>query len=676
MKRTYIAAAMTTLVSTSSYADDLHLQRVTIDGNRGSQLGLLDAANAGSIDQKKLAAFTSYRPGELLEAIPGVIVSQHSGEGKANQFFLRGFNLDHGTDLRTTLDDMPVNQRSHAHGQGWTDLNFLIPELAARINYKKGPYSASNGDFAAAGSAAILYANRLSQSILSTSLGQFGYARSLIASSPEFGDGSLLYAIESAKSEGPFTRPDGYRKLNAVLRYSVGFANNGYTISAMHYRAHWNASDQIPERAVMNGNLSRFDTIDGSDGGEAQRSSLSSSWRRSDSDSASKLSTYVIHSDSDLYSNFSYFMDDPIKGDQFSQPDRRTTSGLNSSHTWHRHQDQQKWDITIGLQAQRDAIHNSLNHTEARRLLTSTRRDHIVEQSLGMYLETSTIWNNMLRTNIGLRSDHYTFQVNSDRAENSGKQNDHILSPSLNFILSPWQNTELYLNLGKGFHSNDARATTMQLDPRTLEPNTPAAGLVAARGSEIGLRTELSPKLHGSFSLYRLDFDSELNYIGDAGHTVAGAASRRTGVEFSANYQVNRNIQLSVDAAYAKARSRTRTPNHLPGAIEGVAQFSASIDKQGPWSGSLRLRYLGPRPLTEDNQTRSNSSTTLNAQINYKINSKHHLELQAFNLANRANKAIEYYYASQLKAETQPQEDRHFHPAEPRSFRVVWVMGF
>lgn len=676
MKRTYIAAAMTTLVSTSSYADDLHLQRVTIDGNRGSQLGLLDAANAGSIDQKILASFTSYRPGELLEAIPGVIVSQHSGEGKANQFFLRGFNLDHGTDLRTTLDDMPVNQRSHAHGQGWTDLNFLIPELAARINYKKGPYSASNGDFAAAGSAAILYANRLSQSILSTSLGQFGYARALIASSPDVADGSLLYAIESAKSEGPFTRPDGYRKLNAVLRYSVGFANNGYTISAMHYRAHWNASDQIPERAVMNGTLSRFDSIDGSDGGEAQRSSLSGSWRRSDSDSASKLSTYVINSDSDLYSNFTYFMDDPIKGDQFSQPDRRNTSGLNSSHTWHRHQDQQKWDITIGLQAQRDAIHNSLNHTEARRLLATTRRDHIVEQNLGMYLETSTIWNNILRTKLGLRSDHYTFQVNSDRAENSGKQNDHILSPSINFILSPWQNTELYLNLGKGFHSNDARATTMRLDPKTLEATQPARGLVAARGKEIGIRTELSTKLHSSFSLYQLDFDSELNFLGDAGTTEAGDASRRTGIEFSSNYQVNRNIQLNLDAAYAKARSRTPTPTHLSGAIEGVAQFTASIDKQGPWSGSLRLRYLGPRPLTEDNQIRSNSSTTLNAQINYKFNSNNRVELQAFNLANRVNKAIEYYYASRLKEETQPQEDRHFHPAEPRSFRVVWVLGF
>ena len=257
MEHRIIASAIATLISTSAYADDLIMQRVAIEGNRGSQLGLLDAANAGSIDQKKLVAMTSYRPGELLEAIPGVIVSQHSGEGKANQFFLRGFNLDHGTDLRTTLDDMPLNQRSHAHGQGWTDLNFLIPELAARIDYKKGPYSASNGDFAAAGSAAILYANRLSRNILSTSLGQLGYARALIASSPDFASGSLLYAIETAKSDGPFVTPDRHKKFNAVLRYSEGFANNGFTVSAMHYRAHWNASDQIPVRAVLRGELSR-----------------------------------------------------------------------------------------------------------------------------------------------------------------------------------------------------------------------------------------------------------------------------------------------------------------------------------------------------------------------------------------------------------------------------------
>ncbi len=676
MQRRIIASTIATLISTSAYADDLIMQRVAIDGNRGSQLGLLDAANAGSIDQKKLAAMTSYRPGELLEAIPGVIVSQHSGEGKANQFFLRGFNLDHGTDLRTTLDEMPLNQRSHAHGQGWTDLNFLIPELAARIDYKKGPYSASNGDFAAAGSAAILYANRLSRNILSTSLGQFGYARALIASSPDFANGSLLYAIETAKSDGPFVRPDRHKKFNAVLRYSEGFANNGFTVSAMHYRAHWNASDQIPERAVLRSKLSRFASIDGSDGGETQRSSLSGSWRRSDSDAASKISAYLIHSDADLYSNFTYFMDDPVHGDQFSQPDRRTTSGLNSSHTWHVHQGQQKWDITVGMQAQHDLIHNSLNHTEARRTLATTRRDRIAETSLGMYLETSAIWSDYLRTNIGIRNDHYVFQVDSDRADNSGRQRDHLISPSLSLILTPWQNTELYFNLGKGFHSNDARATTLRVDPQTLEPRSQARGLVAARGAELGLRTALSPNLHSTLSLYQLNFDSELVFLGDAGTTEAGTASRRTGIESSTNYQLNRNVQFSLDAAYTKARSRTSMPTYLPGAIEGVAQFGVSIDKQGPWSGSLRLRYFGPRALTDNNQVRSNSSTSLNAQLNYKISATSRLELQGFNLSNRNAKAIEYYYTSQLKRETQPQEDRHFHPAEPRSFRVVWVVGF
>lgn len=676
MKRTYLAAAITSLLSTCSYADDLQVQRIAIDGSRGSQLGLLDAANAGVIDQKALATFTSYRPGELLEAIPGLIVSQHSGEGKANQFFLRGFNLDHGTDLRTTIDDMPVNQRSHAHGQGWTDLNFLIPELAARIHYKKGPYSASNGDFAAAGSAAILYANRLSQSLLSTTLGQFGYRRALISSSPDFANGSLLYAIEATNNDGPFTKPDRYHKLNTVLRYSEGYANNGFTLSAMHYRATWNASDQIPERAVTQGWLSRFDHVDGSDGGQAQRSSLSGSWRRSDSDSASKINAYLIHNESDLYSNFTYFMDDPVRGDQFSQPDRRITSGLNSSHTWHQHQADQKWDITLGTQVQQDHIHNRLEHSQQRQTLASTRRDDIVESSVGLYVEASTLWTPSLRTSMGVRSDHYQFQVESDRPENSGNKRDHILSPSVNVIYAPWQSTEFYFNLGQGFHSNDARATTMRIDPRTGDATSSAPGLVAARGIDIGVRTEVNKDLHASLSLYRLDIDSELQFLGDAGTTQASAASRRTGIELSGNYQVNRNLHVNLDAAYAQAHSRSAAPKHIPGAIEGVAQLSATIEKLGPWSGSLRLRYVGPRPLTEDNYIRSQSSTTLNAQLNYKINSKQRLELQAFNLSNRANKAIEYYYTSQLKNETQPHEDKHFHPAEPRSFRVVWVMSY
>lgn len=661
-----------------AFADDSSVHRVSIDGSRSSQLGLLDAANAGMIGQKKLENMTTYRPGELLEAIPGIIVSQHSGEGKANQFYLRGFNLDHGTDLRTTLDDMPVNQRSHSHGQGWTDLNFLIPELAARMDYKKGPYSSTTGDFSSAGSAAITYANRLRQSIFSSTVGEHNYQRALLAASPDFADGSLLYALELMHNDGPFIQGDNFKKINAVVRYSEGFANNGFNLSAMLYRGSWNATDQIPLRAVENGSLNPYDAIDHSDGGQAHRYSLSSVWRRTNNDEASKVSAYLIHNQLDLFSNFTYFMDDPINGDQFSQPDRRVTSGINASHTWHSHLYGNNTDLTLGSQIQNDNIFNGLNKTRERQTVSTVRRDHIKELSIGLYADMSTRWSEYFRSNLGLRLDRYQFQVQSDRLENSGKTSDQLLSPSASLVFGPWKQTEFYLNLGRGFHSNDARATLTRHDPQSLQNTEVSPGLVRSYGQEVGLRSEWLPRLQTSISLYRLDFDSELNFVGDAGTTEAGRPSRRHGVEISTSYQASNWLSVDLDAAYARARYRDAdiATRHVVGAVEGVAQLSATVDKLGAWSGALRLRYFGPRALTEDNLVRSRPSSTLNGRISYKFSPSVKLELEGFNLNNRRDSAIDYYYASQLKNEAVAKEDKHFHPIEPRSFRLMLVKTF
>lgn len=662
----------------NAFADDSLVHRVSIDGSRSSQLGLLDAANAGMIGQKKLENMTTYRPGELLEAIPGVIVSQHSGEGKANQFYLRGFNLDHGTDLRTTLDDMPVNQRSHSHGQGWTDLNFLIPELAARMDYKKGPYSSTTGDFSSAGSAAITYANRLRQSIFSSTVGEHNYQRALLAASPDFADGSFLYALELMHNDGPFIQGDNFKKINAVVRYSEGFANNGFNLSAMLYRGSWNATDQIPLRAVENGSLDPYDAIDYSDGGQAHRYSLSSVWRRTNNDEASKVSAYLIHNQLDLFSNFTYFMDDPINGDQFSQPDRRVTSGINASHTWHSHVYGNNTDLTLGSQIQNDNIFNGLNKTRERQTVSTVRRDHIKELSIGLYADMSTRWSEYFRSNLGLRLDRYQFQVQSDRLENSGKTSDQLLSPSASLVFGPWKQTEFYLNLGRGFHSNDARATLTRLDPQSLQNTEVSPGLVRSYGQEVGLRSEWLTRLQTSISLYRLDFDSELNFVGDAGTTEAGRPSRRHGVEISTSYQASNWLSVDLDAAYARARYRDAdiATRHVVGAVEGVAQLSATVDRLGAWSGALRLRYFGPRALTEDNLVRSRPSSTLNGRISYKFSPSVKLELEGFNLSNRRDSAIDYYYASQLKNEAVAKEDKHFHPIEPRSFRLMLVKTF
>jgi outer membrane cobalamin receptor len=664
--------------TTAAHADDDLIQRVLVEGSRNSQIGIADSASAGSIDQKALAARTTYRPGDVLEAVPGLVVSQHSGEGKANQFYLRGFNLDHGTDLATFVDDMPVNQRSHSHGQGWTDLNFLMPELVSRLDYQKGPYSAGGGDFASAGSAQVGYVNRLVRDVLSVTAGQDGYGRVAVAGSPEAGAGNLLYALEVLHNDGPFTNAMDYRKVNGVLRYSQGYANNGWSVTAMGYQSSWNATDQIPVRAVADGSLGRFDAVDATDGGAAKRFSLSGVWRQTSGESASKVSAYIIRNQLALYSNFTYFLDDPVNGDQFAQPDRRVTSGLNASHTWHTHPRDISVDWIVGTQLQNDNIFNGLYNTRARETLSATREDHIVETSLGVYLENQTRWTDWLRTVAGVRTNQYRFDVRSDLAANSGRATAHITSPSLNVILGPWKNTELYANIGNGFHSNDARGTVTTVDPKSGDATERVPGLVRSQGMEIGLRTEIVPTMQTAVSLYRLDFDSELTFVGDAGTTEAGRPSRRTGIEFSNYYKPFKWLSIDFDAAFARARSRGSDPagNFIPGAVEGVGQLAVTVDKVGPWNGALRLRYFGPRPLIEDNSVRSHGSLTLNGRIGYRIAPDMRVELEGFNLTNRQDSAIDYYYASRLKGEAVAVDDIVFHPIERRSLRLTLVRNF
>jgi hypothetical protein len=666
-------------VHCAAHADDFLIQRVLVEGARASQLGIADSASAGSVSARELELRAQYRPGELLEATPGLMVSQHSGEGKANQFYLRGFNLDHGTDLATWVDGMPVNQRSHAHGQGWTDLNFLIPEITARLDYTKGPYSARQGDFASAGSASITYANRLVQNVATVSLGQNGFVRTALAASPAMAGGTLLYALEVLHNDGPYTHPDDYQKINGVLRYSRGYANNGWSVTAMAYHGRWNATDQIPERAVQQGTLGRFDTLDPSDGGDARRISVSGIWRRTAAGSASKVSAYVIRNQLDLYSNFTWFLGDPVNGDQFSQPDRRVTSGLDAQHTWHVHRgDSMSSDLTVGLQAQNDNVFNGLYSTRERQRLSATREDHIVESNSGAYVENMTRWSALVRTVAGVRADAYRFDVRSNLAQNSGRTSASQVSPSLSLVLGPWASTEFYANFGSGFHSNDARGTVASVDPKTGDAIGSSPGLVRSRGAELGVRSEAIPKTQTMLALYRLDFDSELTFVGDAGTTEAGRPSHRYGIEFSNYYKPLKWLSIDLDAAFAHARSRGYdvAGSHIPGAVEGVGQFAVTVDRNGPWSGSLRLRYFGPRPLVEDNSVRSSASLTLNGRVGYRLGKEMRVELEGFNLANRHDSAVDYYYESRLRNEAAPQAGVHFHPIEPRSLRITLVKNW
>ena len=654
------------------------LAPVQVQSSRNSVLGEAGTANEGVITQQQLEARTVYRPGELLEAVPGLIVSQHSGEGKANQFYLRGFNLDHGTDLRTTIDGMLINQRSHAHGQGWTDLNFLIPELATLVEYRKGPFYAAEGDFSSAGAVNVKYANTLKQGIASVGLGQNGFVRTFLADSPKLGDGNLLYALELMRNDGPFTVGDNYRKRNGVMRYSQGTEGNGFNLTLMSYDAKWHSTDQIPLRAVNAGTLGRFDAVDQTDGGSASRHSLSTAWRQSSGNTSTQVNLFVVASRLNLFSNFTYFLDSPFDGDQFAQPDRRVTTGINASHSWSSKLWGRPSENTVGLQFQNDNINNSLANSIAGQIVSTTRADRIVQRSLGLYFDNTTQWTDQFRSVAGVRVDRFNFNVRSDNAANSGTSSDTKASPKLNLIFGPWNKTEFYASAGYGFHSNDARGTTITIDPKSGNPADKVPPLVRAKGIEVGVRSELIAGLQSALSVYRLDFDSELTFAGDAGTTEAGRASRRHGFEFSNYYKPVSWLTVDADVSFARARFRGNDPlgNHIPGAVEGVASLALAVDGLGPYYGALQLRYFGPRPLIENNTVRSKSTATLNGRIGYKFSPKLKLELEGFNLTNRKDSAIEYYYASQLKGEAAPVNDIHFHPIESRSFRLTLTANF
>ena len=680
MNRHPICVAIACVYGTSAWAGgEQTLEKVVVMGTQ-TTLGVADAASVGTVTQKQLEARTVYRPGELLEAVPGLIVSQHSGEGKANQFYLRGFNLDHGTDMRTTLDGMIVNQRSHAHGQGWTDVNFLIPELAKSLEYRKGPYHASEGDFASAGSVNLKYADSLAQGIASFGVGQNGFRRVLLADSPAFAGGKLLYALEGLNNDGPFVNPDQFRKLNGVLRYSRGDDANGFNLTAMAYRAKWNSTDQITQRAIDSGLIkNRFDAIDATDGGASHRYSLSGVWRRTGETSSTQVSAFVIDNKLELFSNFTYFLDNPVDGDQFAQPDRRRTGGLNAVHTQQIQGLGLESENSIGLQLQTDNIFNGLLNTKSRQTISVTRQDHIVESSAGVYAENTTRWSSWFRSVAGLRADSHRFKVNSDNGANSGTASATMVNPKLSLVFGPWSKTEFYVNAGSGFHSNDARGTTIRFDPKTGDAVDRVTPLVRSKGSELGLRGNWLPGLQSSLSIYHLDLGSELLFVGDAGTTEASRPSRRVGFELANYYKLSNWLTVDADLAFARARFRGYDPagNRIPGAVEGVASLALALDNLGPWFGAAQLRYFGPRPLIEDNSVRSNSTTVVNARVGYRLTPKSRIELEGFNLANRKASAIDYYYASRLPGESAGGvASIHFHPVESRSFRLSYVMNF
>jgi hypothetical protein len=645
-----------------------------------SLVGVAQAASQGAITARQLDIRPLMRVGEVLETVPGMIASSHAGGGKANQYFLRGFNLDHGTDFAQTIAGMPVNLPSHTHGQGYSDINFMIPELVAGLQYSKGPYYADQGDFATAGAANANYVTSIDRPMARIELGGQGFDRALFAGSHKAGTGNVLGALEVSRNDGPWAQPDAFKKINGVVRYSRGDTVNGFTLTAMGYHGQWTSTDTVPARAISEGLIGRFGTLDPSDGGHSYRYSLSGDWQGGSGSALTKVTAYGIVSNLDLFSNFTFFLDDPVHGDQHEQAEQRYVGGVKVTH-----KKQSRWNgravqNTFGVQVRNDDVTSlALYHTEGRiRLSTSSLAD-VMESTGGVYAQNEIEWAPWFRSTVGLRADATRFRV-TDRvdARNSGTTTGGIVSPKAGATFGPWGSTEFYVNAGEGFHSNDARGA---LATRDLEGNpiTPVTPLVKARGAEVGLRTVVVPHLQTTLSVWMLRLDSELTWDGDTFGSIPSPASKRSGVELTSYYSPRRWLTFDADASWSEARYTETNPagQYVPEAVGTVVSAGATIDNLRRTFGGARWRYFGPRALIENNSQRSNATSLFELEAGYQLAKKLRVTAECFNLFNSTVSDVDYYFVSRLPGEpVAGMTDVMTHPSLSRSWRIHLAIGF
>ena len=647
------------------------LEEVVVEGRKTPLLGLARSASEGVVGAEDLALRPLLRPGDVLEAIPGVVVTQHSGAGKSNQLFLRGFNLDHGTDFATWVDGMPVNLRSHGHGQGYTDINFLIPEMIDQLRFVKGPYHAELGDFSSAGGVHFETRRRVDTPTVSVSAGSNGYERLLAMASREQ-ESVLTGALEAVHYDGPWRDvEENLQKLNGQLSLSGEREEGRWRVHARGYQSRWHSADQIPARAVAEGTLHPLGALDPALGGRSHRFSLGGDGTLRTSLGVWTAEAYVIDYRLRLWSNFTYGLDDPARGDQFEQLDDRRIAGGQGTFSWG---ENQPLTQRLGIEARHDAIDNvGLYRTVARQRQEGFRDDAVDQTSVALFYEGALTLSPRWRSVFGLRADHYDFSVRAADRRNSGGARESQLSPKASLIFSPSETLEAYLSMGRGFHSNDARGVTLRIDPQSGDAADPVDPLVPSTGAELGVKWSPRPGFNSALALWQLDLDSELLFVGDAGNTEATRGSERWGVEFNNFWQLTPAWRLEADLSWTHGRFQGNAPegNRIPGAVPFVASSTLSYaPSQGPFA-TLRLRHLGAYPLTEDNTVKSRGSTLVNIALGWRW-PRLRAQLDVLNALNAEDHDIDYFYASRLPGEPEEGiEDLHFKRFEPRQLRAT-----
>lgn len=649
---------------------NLDLSEVRVNGKRNNALNTI-----GSIDIMLRPINTSQ---DVLRIIPGLFIAQHAGGGKAEQIFLRGFDIDHGTDINISVDGIPVNMVSHAHGQGYADLHFLIPETVEKVNFDKGPYFANKGNLATAGYAEFHTKEFIDKNSLKLELGQFNTQRAvtqlkLFNHVSDKKKEQVYLASELFTSDGFFDSPQDFHRFNLMGKYNAWFGNQTQlTITASTFNSKWSASGQIPERAVEAGLITRFGSIDSSEGGNTRRNNITirfakqwkNNWQTTDQ-------FYFTNYHFNLFSNFTFFLKDSLNGDEIQQKESRNILGYHTtaSRSWSKGNYSTRTELGGGFRF--DNIRNlELSHVIKRQFLNPVQKGDVKEMNSYLYWHQQLDLSKSVSITGGLRFDIFQFAYkNLLQSETSfEKQQRSILSPKLNFIYSASSKVKIYLNNGIGFHSNDARV---------ILNNTAENILPKVFGTDLGIILKPAKNLILKTALWHLYAEQEFIYVGDEGIIEPGGKSRRMGIDLSARYQFTNWLFGDVDFNYTKARTidEAKGKNYIPlaPAFTSIGGIAAKL-KNG-MSGSIRYRLMGNRPANETNTIQAYGYFITDILVSYKIK-KIELTISIENLFDEVWKEAQFDTESKLKFESSPASEIHFTPGTPRFIKGGIIFKF
>jgi len=613
---------------------------------------------------------------EVLRMVPGLFIGQHAGGGKAEQIFLRGFDIDHGTDIQVAVDGMPVNMVSHAHGQGYADLHFVIPELIDKVNFNKGPYFAEHGNLATAGYVEFKTKNFLDNNFVKVEAGQFNTFRGILGANlldPANSNQTLFIAGEGSYTKGFFDSPQNFQRFNGMAKFRTKINDNNYlSVTASGFTSSWDASGQIPDRAVENGSIGFYGAIDDKEGGQTSRynANVELSTKLNNGATLTNQLFYTKYA-FELYSNFTFFKNDSLNGDQIKQKESRDIVGLNTKYLHAYNLGNLNAESAIGVQVRADMVDNiELSHTKERtELLDPIKKGDIIEVNPALWTTQSIKLRGGLDISIGARLDYFTNQY-TDHLQNDLKlkSNSFIVSPKLNFNYKVNEKWQLYLYNGKGFHSNDTRVAVLQNGKEVVTP---------AWGSDLGTLVKLGDKLVVQTAIWYLYLKQEFIYVGDEGVVEPSGETQRYGYDLSLRYEPFKNFYVDADLNFTKPRAlgEPEGANYLPLAPTFTSTGGISYKTQVGWNGSLRYRYMGDRPANEDNSVEAKGYFITDASVNY-TTKRFEIGIAIQNVFNTKWKETQFDTESRLQDEPEAISEIHFTPGTPFFARLNATLFF